>query len=468
MTQNKYDILLLGLNAKYAHCAFGLRYLKANLGMLADRARIMEFSLRSTDEEILAAIQRERPAILGVGVYIWNHLRLIPLLKTICTWMQRPYIVLGGPEVSFLDSDAIILTLADFVIQGEGEIEFRKLCVGLLSAPEASAYAASLHRADETVHAKVITAGEPELETLVLPYKEYTAGDIAHRLVYVESSRGCPYSCEYCLSSRDRTVRFFPLDPFLEEIQQLLDRGVVNFKFVDRTFNVNAVRALAILEFFLKRLRPGLRIHFELTPGAWPSGFLETLSRFPAGVLNLEIGVQTLHAPTARLIQRNFEPQLVLESLSLLCGNTGAKVHVDLIAGLPGEGLEQLAAGFNRVWGASPDEIQLGILKSLPGTPMKRHCEAWGLVFNPEPPYEIMESSLLERAAMTRLKRAARFWELIVNRKRFVSYVPDLLPDSSRAFEDFLVFSDWLYARFGRDHSLALEELTLALDEYLA
>ena len=447
------DIVLATLNAKYIHSAFGLRCLQANLGNLRPRAAIVEFDLQQRPLEIVERLLGLQPRIVGLGVYVWNvaaSTQVVALLKRL-----RPDlpVVLGGPEVSHEIDPQEIVRLADHVIPGETDLAFRELCLALLevSSPPPP---------------KIVLASLPALDQLALPYDEYTDDDIAHRLIYVEASRGCPFECEFCLSSLDVPVRQFPLQSFLDAMDRLVARGVRHFKFVDRTFNLNLRVSGAILDFFLARLCPELFLHFEMVPDRLPGGLRERIVRFPAGALQFEVGIQTFDPEVAARIGRRQDYFALADNLRFLREQTGVHVHADLILGLPGEDLASFARGFDQLVALHPQEIQVGILKRLRGTPIARHDAAWGVVWSPLPPYEILENRLLDFATVRRMTRFARYWDLVANSGNFVETTPLLWRDGS-PFEGFLRFSDWLYARLGRQHSIALPQLARALFDFL-
>lgn len=447
------DIVLATLNAKYLHAAFGLRYLLANLGELRPRAALAEFDISQRPLEIVERLLALEPRILGLGVYIWNARETAAVVALIKRLRPQLPIVLGGPEVSYETEQQELARLADCVICGEADLAFAEVCRALLDGAEPPA--------------RILAAPPPELARLRLPYEEYTDTDIAHRLIYVEASRGCPFECEFCLSSLDIPVRTFPLEPFLAALDRLLARGVRHFKFVDRTFNLNLRTSRAILEFFRARWRPGLFLHFELIPDRLPSPLREVIAAFPAGALQFEVGIQTFNPEVAARIHRRQDHARIEENLRWLRTETGVHLHADLIFGLPGETLESFAAGFDRLLALRPHEIQVGLLKRLRGTPIARHDAEWGQVWSPLPPYELLESRVLDFATVQRVRRFARYWDLVANSGRFTRTAPRLWAGAPSAFGAFLRFSDWLFARTGQTYALALPRLGRLLEEYL-
>ena len=329
------DIVLTTLNAKYIHAAFGLRYLLANLGPLQADAAIVEFDINQRPVDIVEALLARKPKIIGLGIYIWNVAPATEVVATLKRLRPDLTVILGGPEVSYESESQPIVQLADYVIAGEADLKFAEVCRQL--------------RSGERPATKIIPAGLPEFGELLLPYDLYDEQDVAHRIIYVEASRGCPFSCEFCLSSLDIPVRQAPLPVLLEHLQRLLDRGVRQFKFVDRTFNLNLNTSRAILEFLLARHQPGHFFHFEMVPDRLPAALREVIARFPPGALQFEVGVQTFNEQAAKLIERRQDYPRLEDNLRFLRGQTGVHVHADLIAGLPGETLESFAAGFDRL-----------------------------------------------------------------------------------------------------------------------
>jgi hypothetical protein len=313
---------------------------------------------------------------------------------------------------------------------------------------------------------KVLAGEQPALDHIALPYDHYTDADLAHRLLYVEASRGCPFKCEFCLSSLDKTAKAFPMDAFLHAMDSLYRRGARNFKFVDRTFNLKVDTSVRILQFFLDRLTHDLFVHFEVIPDHLPDRLKVLIAQFPPGVLQLEVGVQTFNMEVQHRISRRQDNDKTMANLAWLVEHSQAHLHTDLIFGLPGEALDSIAAGFDRLHAARPHEIQLGLLKRLRGTPIARHTAAYGMVYEAQPPYTVLQTTALNANTVQRLKRMARYWDLVANSGRFKSTLPALLQGDS-AFAAFLAWSDWLWASTAATQRLTPEDLVDALFDYL-
>ena len=445
------EILLATANARYSHTAFGLRYLLANLGALAERAGLAEFEISKSPHEIVEAIVGHEPKILGLGIYIWNIRLLTEVVALLKRVRPEIIIILGGPEVSHETEGQEIVRLADFTIQGEGDIEFPKLCSALLGGGRPLM--------------PVISAQPPHFSEMTLPYTLYTDDDIAHRVLYVEASRGCPFTCEFCLSSLDIPVRAAPLEPFLAEMDGLLKRGAKQFKFVDRTFNLNMRVGAAILRFFLDRIKPDLFLHFEMIPDRLPEELRSLIQQFPTGALQFEVGIQSFNPEVQSLISRRQDNFKTMENLRWLHENTQVHIHADLIIGLPGETVESFGKGFDTLKSLGPQEIQVGILKRLRGTPIIRHDDAWHMVYSPQAPYEILSNKLIPYESMCRMKRFARYWDMLANSGRLARSLPCLL-DQGSAFWRFLDLSDWLWKTTRQTHAIALTRLFELVFQY--
>jgi radical SAM superfamily enzyme YgiQ (UPF0313 family) len=448
-------ILLSTLNARYAHASLGLRYLLANMGALAEQTSIQEFVIGAKTTEVVERLLARQPRIVGFGVYIWNveeTTKVVAMLKRVA---PNVVVVLGGPEVSHETGEQDIVRLADYVVTGWGDVTFPRLCAEILHGPKPLM--------------KVHAGAQPPMDEIRLPYLLYTDEDIAHRTIYVEASRGCPFKCEFCLSSLDKTAWPFPLDAFLGEMQALYERGARLFKFVDRTFNLNVKTSLRIMQFFLDKIEANpndpVYAHFELVPDHLPDALKDTIAKFPPGALQFEIGIQSFNPEVQTLVSRRQDNARAADNIRWLHAHSHAHLHVDLIAGLPGEDVASFARGFDHLVSLGPHEIQFGILKRLRGTPIIRHTGEYAMVYDAYPPYSVLATSLIDFSTMQRLVRFARYWDLVANSGRFAHTIAHLLGESP--FNNFMAFTDWMYTRTDATHRIALDRLANLVREWL-
>jgi len=489
-------IVLATLNARYIHASLGLRYLLANLDRhggagLRARAVLREYTISRPTAEIVADLldaltpsvdapgaQDVRAQIVGFGVYIWNITQTTEVVRQLKAARPEVTVVLGGPEVSHETQLQTIVGLADHVITGWGDVSFAKLCRALMDGPKPLM--------------KVIPGEQPPLDQLELPYGEFTDADLTHRLLYVEASRGCPFKCEFCLSSLDKTAWAFELDRVLIALQQLYDRGARTFKFVDRTFNLKIDNSVRVLHFFLEKLAAapagdGLFLHFEVIPDHLPERLRHMLAQFAPGVLQLEVGVQSFNVVVQQTISRRQDNAATEANLRWLRTHSHAHLHADLIFGLPGENLHSFAQGFDRLLDIAPHEIQLGILKRLRGSPIARHTSVHGMVYDPHPPYTVQRTAVVDADTLQCFTRFARYWDLLANSGRFTQTLVLLLhadpvlgvastdaalrdPEAwvASPFWRFWAWSGWLWQRHSATHQLTPELLVDALFDYLS
>jgi radical SAM superfamily enzyme YgiQ (UPF0313 family) len=274
----------------------------------------------------------------------------------------------------------------------------------------------------------------------------------------VEASRGCPFKCEFCLSSLDKTVYSFNLELFLAAMQTLFERGVRSFKFIDRTFNLKIATSIKIIEFFLQKMQEDkVYLHLELIPDHLPEKLKAVIQRFPEDSLQFEIGIQSLNPDIQEIISRKQDNNKVQKNMSWIRQNSHAHIHADLIIGLPGETVDSFAKGFNELVEMDPHEIQVGILKRLRGTPIIRHTEQYDIRYSPTAPYEILSNNIIDFSTMQQLKRFARYWDMIANSGRFKHTKSFLLGD--KPFDNFLALSNWLYTETDQTHKIALPRL---------
>ena len=434
-------ILLTTINARYMHTAFALRYLYANMGTLQADTHIIEFTLQEQATQIVEQLLSYQPKIIGFSVYIWN----VTLLNTVSQLLKQlaPDVTLiaGGPEVSHPPDLPCLAQSVDYIITGPGELSFPELCQQVLQ---------------QAAPSEILLAGKPApLEAITLPYQYYSDEDIRHRLIYVEASRGCPFQCEFCLSALDKTAKPFPLDAFLAAMQQLLDRGVRNFKFIDRTFNLKISTSIAILTFFLTRMRDDLYLHFEVVPDHLPSALKTVLAQFPPNHLQFEIGIQSFDTAIQQAISRKQNNEKTKANISWLREHTGAHLHTDLLFGLPQDTLENFAASFNQLVSLRPQEIQVGLLKRLRGAPINRYTGQEQMIYHPQAPYTLLASRTITFQAMQQMQRFSRFWDMFGNSGRFHHSLPLIMAEDP--FRRFLSFSDALYTLAGRSWKIALK-----------
>ena len=443
------NIILTTLNSRYTHTSLALRYIYANMNSLQQDTKIMEFSINDAIQSIAEKLLLNNPKIIGIGTYIWNASHVSELIEIIKKISPQIVIILGGPEVSH-QPFRVNFDDADYIIAGEGDVAFYELCKEL-----------------QTIHPKekFIKQSVPNLKELKLPYEFYTDNDIKNRYIYVEVSRGCPFECEFCLSSMDEKVRIFNLDEVLNEFEKLWIRGARNFKFVDRTFNINISSANKILDFFLSKDETYFA-HFEVIPDHFPDSIKEKIKKFTQGALQLEIGIQTLNIDVAKNISRNLKLEKIKQNLSFLEDETDAHIHLDLIVGLPGESLESFGKNLDELVQLSSCEIQIGILKKLSGTFINRHDIEFGMVYTNTPPYDILKNNLLNFNDIQIMKRFARFWDLTYNSGNFKNSVK-LIWQNSSVYENFYSFCIWAYSKTDSTYKISLTRLGELLFNYL-
>jgi radical SAM superfamily enzyme YgiQ (UPF0313 family) len=471
-------ILLCTLNSTYQHTSFGLRYIHANMEELADQTEICEWTIQASPRDIVEKILSKNPSIVGFGVYIWNTKQLLDVVSILKKVAPSIPMILGGPEVSYESESQEICRLADYVLQGEADFSFRDLCRHLLSTnPEGTAVEPTAKAVADSSHhflsgfPKFYRSPLPDIKTLKLPYHLYDENDLKFRHIYVEASRGCPYKCEYCLSSLDKNVRNFPVDQFLQQMESLIQRGARNFKFIDRTFNLSVTISTQILSFFHRYADLGLFLHFEMVPDRLPQELREWIVRFPAGALQFEVGIQTLNPKVAANVSRRNDLQKVQENFQFLTEHTHVHSHADLIVGLPGENLESFAKGFDQLWAWKPDEVQVGILKRLKGTPIARHDREFQMIYSDQAPFQILQNKDVSFQEMQIMSRFAKYWDLIANSGNFTETTKLLYQLSTQApgksfFWYFYELSLFLSVRHGEGHSIALQNLVESLWTY--
>jgi hypothetical protein len=429
----------------------GLRCLKANLKEFENDADILEFSLDISVNEIAENIINQNPDFVGFGCYIWNIEQTLRVCEIIQNIMPKTIISLGGPEVSYEYDE--FLPYCDYIICGEGELAFYNLIKAI----------------DEKTPPKEKILNEKicDLSQIKMPYYLYNEEDIKNRVIYVEATRGCPFTCEFCLSALSKGVREFDLTLFLENMDMLIKKGVKHFKFIDRTFNIKYDRVKKILGFFKTRWKDGMILHFEVFPDKLNDKMLEEIKNFPKGGLHLEAGVQTFYEPSLKAISRVQNEEKTLKNLEFITNKTGAVIHSDLVAGLPYSTIETFAGDFDKIMRSNPQELQLGILKRLRGAPIDRHTTECKMLYSKHPPYEIMQTKYLSYKELQDIKRFARYFDIFYNSGKFSQTMLLLWETDASKFSAFMDFTNFIWESYSQTHKISIQRQTKILFDYL-
>jgi len=400
-------ILLCTLNARYTHLSLALRYLRNELPASADVV-VSEYLITQSLVEIVRDICKQQPDVLLCSVYIWNSRHFKSLLPDIRSLLPDCCIVVGGPEVSWNPAAWLeAVPVCNLVVSGPGELAVREL----------AACGFDLSRWP----ARIMYAAVPDFTTIPQAYRTEDFPCFKTRYVYFETSRGCPFACSYCLSSNSaHHLQLKPLSQLIPELQTVLAAEPGLVKFVDRTFNADPERARQIWAFLFEQYGgAATRFHFEIHPALLSDADFSLLAQIPPGLFQFEIGVQTIHAHTRREIRRGGDWQQEKTALVRLLGLRTIHLHADLIAGLPGESLADIAESFDELVALGADHVQLGFLKVLPGTLMYEKRLDYGLIFQQEAPYEILQTRWLDNCQLILLKQLEELLDTIGNSHRY-------------------------------------------------
>lgn len=441
--ESKMKVLLVGVNSRFTHSNLAIRYLKAFTEDLNYKCIIREFSINDRVERIVQEIIAEKADIVAFSCYIWNKdyvKQISDLIKLIDNNIKLLY---GGPEVSFESEKYLKDSLADYLIEGEGEETYREFIECII---------ADTHRKLKEVkglyykeNGGILYGGKRklmDLNKLVFPYT--MEDDLNNKIVYFESSRGCPFNCKYCLSSTIRGVRFMDVERVKKDLQFLIDRKVRLIKFVDRTFNCSDEFAMGIWE-YLMSLDTETTFHFEISADILNDNQLKLLEKAPKGRFQFEVGVQTTNNEVLKNINRFVVFEDIKKQVVRLNKYGNIKQHLDLIAGLPGEDLKSFKKSFNDLYTIEPDEIQLGFLKILKGAPMKEEVDKWGIVHSPYTPYEILKTNDISYEEIILLKRVEEMVDKYYNSQKFKTILKYFIPKFEAAFDFYLSLGTFFY-----------------------
>ena len=442
-------LLLTAINAKYIHSNLAVYSLRAAAGSIRNQVELAEFTINHRTEEILRDIYRRKPDVLFFSCYIWNMVYVTELTAECKQVMPEVPIWLGGPEVSYDAEEFLrIHPEVDGILCGEGEDSFRRLgeCYvnHKIDTEQLSRIPGLVFRKKDSIQANP-PVSRVDLNTLPFPYEALT--DFENRIIYYESSRGCPFSCSYCLSSIDKSVRFRSPELVLPELQFFLDRRVPQVKFVDRTFNCRKSHAMTIWQYLLEHDNGVTNFHFEIAADLLDEEEIELISRMRPGLIQLEIGVQSTNPKTLEAICRKTDLAELREVVAKVRKGNNIHQHLDLIAGLPFEDYESFGHSFNDVYAMEPDQLQLGFLKVLKGSQMCREAEKYRIIRRALPPYEVLGTPWLPFSDLLRLKMIEEMVENYYNSHQFDETLKALIPRFPSAFSFFEQLAEFYESR---------------------
>ncbi|MFC7684888.1 B12-binding domain-containing radical SAM protein [Ureibacillus sp. GCM10028918] len=464
------NIVLTTLNAKYIHTNLALRYLKGAAQPEFD-PKIIEYTIKDPAFNIVSDLYQHKPDVVGFSCYIWNIEETIGVIRMLKTVSPDTKIILGGPEVSYDVHDWLRrIPEVDFIVMGEGELSFKQLLqhfegeIPLEDVPGIC----YLQEGKMKIHAQ---PKKIDLRELPSPYRfEEDRASLGKRIQYIETSRGCPFSCQFCLSSIEVGVRYFNRDKIKEEIRYLMDNGAKTIKFVDRTFNISRSYAMEMFQFLIDEHKPGVVFQFEITADIMRPEVIQFLNdNAPRGLFRFEIGVQSTNDLTNELVKRRQNFEKLKRTVTMV--KEGGKIdqHLDLIAGLPEEDYNSFRQTFNDVFAMRPEELQLGFLKLLRGTGLRVQAKQYGYTYVDLAPYEIFSNNVLTFDEIIRIKHAEDVLEKYWNDHRMDNTIEYLVTEVFETpFDFFQNFGTYWehkgWSRIGHQ----LEDLFKRLEEFLS
>lgn len=426
-------ILLTAINAKYIHSNLAVYDLKAYSSDYDEHVILREYTINQPKDEILKDIYSSGADVVCFSCYIWNISFVRELIRDLVKILPKTAFWAGGPEVSY-DAEKFLTEMPEMtgVMVGEGEKTFHDLLEfyidGKDSLEEISGIA---YRTGD----KIIHNGWRELMDLsAIPFVYEHLEKFENRIIYYESSRGCPFSCSYCLSSIDKKLRFRDLELVKKELQFFLDHRVPQVKFVDRTFNCKHEHAMTIWKYILEHDNGVTNFHFEISADLLREEEMELMSQMRPGLIQLEIGVQSTNPETIRAIHRHMDLKKLEHCVNRVHSFRNIHQHLDLIAGLPYEDYDTFHQSFNDVYQMKPDQLQLGFLKVLKGSLMQKEAEGYGIVYKEKEPYEVLSTNWLTYGEVLKLKMVESMVEVYYNSGQFWHTLEYLVPFEKDAF----------------------------------
>lgn len=408
-------IVLLAINAKFIHTSLSVRLLNGYGKQKGIESSVLEYTINNHLEEIFHGVYQEKPDLLGISCYIWN----IELVEKLCNVIKKVLpnikIFLGGPEVTYRPDEVLEKINADFVISGQGEEAFVSLVEAFRTGDFSKCPSLTYYVDDKIVSNPL---GKPvDMAGLPFPYNDFS--ETENRICYYEAQRGCPFNCQYCLSSVEKGVHFAPIEKVKKELQIFLNNKVRQVKFVDRTFNCNINFATEIVEFLIENDNGITNFHFEAAAELLTEDFMNLLAKARKGLFQLEIGIQTTNDNTLSAIKRKNDFERIKYCVEKIKVQKNVHLHLDLIAGLPKEDLQSFKNSFNMVHSLFPHQLQLGFLKILRGAGMEEMCDEYGIVYSPYTPYEVLKTNVLSFDDVLYLKAVEEMVEIFYNSNRF-------------------------------------------------
>ena len=456
------------LNSKYIHASLAPWCLKSGVENFCKsevESKVFESTINGDIKEFANRILLENPQIVSFSCYIWNITKTLELCKYIKENLDA-VIVLGGPEVSYRAHKVLEeYEYIDYVLSGEGEFSYPKL----IDTIGFNGDFATVEGLSYRYNGRVITNPEVECtKTPPTPYSKDFYNNLNGRIAYIETSRGCPYRCAFCLSGRCSKLRFFELEQVKKDIINLSLSGTKTIKFVDRTFNADSKRANEIIKFILdnrgSHIPENVCFHFEIAGDILTEETFELLENAPEGLFQLEIGMQSFNEKTLKAINRKTNTQKLINNIKRLVSFNNMHIHIDLIAGLTGEDLKSFENSFNIGYSLNAHMLQMGFLKLLYGAEMRENPEKYPCEFSKEPPYEVTSTPWLSNDEITKLKRCEDALERLYNSGRFL-FTLDYLIDEV-GFEPFMLFFD--FGNFVDGNKMNLSEYALKVYEYFS
>ncbi|MDQ0229467.1 B12-binding domain-containing radical SAM protein [Metabacillus malikii] len=461
--------VLSTLNAKYIHTSLSIRYLKAYAAP-EYMIELAEYTIKDPSMNIVTDLYTKKPEIIGFSCYIWNieeTIKVIKMLKKINPSIQ---IVLGGPEVTYDTKEWMEkIPEVDFIIIGEGEQSFKQLLDELHGENNFRDIAGIAYRENDRIKIN-LQQNKLDLKTLPSPFRfEEDIPHLSKRVTYIETSRGCPFSCQFCLSSIEVGVRYFDREKIKDDIRYLMENGAKTIKFVDRTFNISRSYAMEMFQFLIDEHKPGVVFQFEITADIMRPEVIQFLNdHAPKGLFRFEIGVQSTNDTTNELVMRRQNFSKLTRTVTMVKEGNKIDQHLDLIAGLPEEDYHSFKKTFNDVFELRPEELQLGFLKMLRGTGLRLRAEDHGYVFMDHSPYEILKNDVLSFEDMIKIKQVEDVLEKYWNDHRMDATIEYLVSHVFATpfdfFQDFGTYWDEKgWTRIGHQ----LEDLYKHLYEFL-